>query len=458
MLKLRAYTTTGSLLVLFSALAYYLVAYHVERTEFDVLFFSWAVLFAAYLLMIRFSRESDTGKLIAFSFIFRLIFILAVPALSNDFYRFIWDARLMLRGVNPFEALPGELINTQLGTKIDAGWILFEGMGTLQPDNYSCYPPVNQFAFLLGSFLTPNSITGSIVGIRLIIVLADLGIVFYGKRLLQWLGLPVKNILIYVLNPLVIVELTGNLHFEGLMLLFIIIALYFLLSGRSNLSAVFFALGVSVKLIPLIFLPLLYKNLGLKKLMVYASIVAAINILLFIPFMSPELLANFWSSLDLYFRNFEFNASIYYVVRATAYEIVGWNIIQTAGPALAAISVFMVLLFALLPKNQLPHILISSMILVLSFHYFLSTTVMPWYIVLILGLSVFYPQRFIILWSFTIILSYQAYSNPGWRENLLVIFVEYLPVYLVLIYEWLKGKAYEIDSGFIRHTKREKSN
>jgi hypothetical protein len=71
----------------------------------------------------------------------------------------------------------------------------------------------------------------------------------------------------------------------------------------------------------------------------------------------------------------------------------------------------------------------------LSFYYFTTTTMHPWYLSTLILLSVFTKYRFPILWSFVIVFSYSAYANAEYRENFWFISLEYLVVYGFLIWE-----------------------
>ncbi|MBL4707616.1 MAG: hypothetical protein JKY48_04155 [Flavobacteriales bacterium] len=73
-------------------------------------------------------------------------------------------------------------------------------------------------------------------------------------------------------------------------------------------------------------------------------------LILWLPFINATLLPHFIESVQLYSKTFEFNASVYYLVRAIDYEVMEYNIIQTAGPWLARLT-YLGILFLLLKKK-----------------------------------------------------------------------------------------------------------
>ena len=375
--------------------------------------------------------------------LFRLIFIAAIPNLSHDFYRFIWDGRMSVEGLNPYLYLPENLIK-EVNAPISQASELYVGMGELSAGNYTNYPPLNQLIFAITGFIAGKSILGSVVVMRLIIIAADFGTLYFGKKLLENLNLPVNRIFWYILNPFVIIELTGNLHFEGVMLFFLIWSLYLLHTRKWILSAVVFAASVSLKLISLLFLPLLLRyftvetsqnRLNFGKLILYYLIVGLVVISSFLPFLSPALISNFSASIGLWFQKFEFNASVYYLVRWIGFQVKGYNIIETAGKVLPLIVILILAGLALFTKNNSSQRLIRTMLLGISVYFFLSTTVHPWYIATPLLLSVFTRYRFAAIWSFMVIFSYFAYADAVFRENLWLVALEYSVVIGIFIYE-----------------------
>ncbi|WP_369047994.1 mannosyltransferase [Tenacibaculum sp. UWU-22] len=382
----------------------------------------------------------------AFAILFRLIFFLAIPNLSQDFYRFIWDGRLILEGLNPYISLP-KIIIQQNHYPINQALQLYQGMGEFNGSHYTNYPPLNQFCFFIAAIFANKSILGSVIVMRTIIIFADIGIFYFGVKLLKQLKLSTSNIFLYALNPFVIIELTGNLHFESVMLFFLIFALYKLQQQKWIWAAILFACSIAIKLIPLLFLPLFYqwfikmphtnqlKKKGFFKLLVFYALIILICVLLFSPFYSPKVIPNYLNSVGLWFRNFEFNASFYYIARKIGYAFTGYNQIAIIGKIIFIVTVLLVLAISVFRKNIPLKNLITAMLFTLSFYYFISTTIHPWYLASLLVLAIFTNYRFPFLWSMVVVLSYQAYANIPWKENLWLVGIEYGIVYVFLLYE-----------------------
>jgi len=440
-------------LLLISAIVYILIGYFTKREEFYQFFGLYTFAFAAFLFF-YFSQKGKIkfSEILKISILLRVILLFSIPILSNDFYRFIWDGRLISIGFNPYLSLPNEIINSQdavlLGKDVNE---LYSGQGSLSPGNYTCYPPLNQFFFFIAALLSPKSIYGSVIILRVFMILADIGTIIYSKKILRKLNLPESNILLFALNPFIIIELTGNLHFEGVTIFFLVLAIYFLLNDRFQKSAIWMAFSISVKLIPLIFIPLFLKKLGQINTLKYLLITGVISILLFIPFLSSGLIENFMSSIDLYFRKFEFNASFYYIIRWIGFDLKGWNIIQKVGPLLGLSVFIIVLLFSIIRRNEKPQVLLVSMLFAISIYYFLSTTIHSWYIAIPLIISVFTQYRFVVVWSFLIMLSYSAYGNNTFKENYFLIFVVYFVVFGYMIIEVYKSRFQSFKSQLHKH-------
>lgn len=423
------------LLALLSLGLYYTFAYHLERTDFIKLISLFAALFFLCYKLIQFEKW-NFKFLLGVGILCRLVFFVAEPNLSQDFYRFIWDGELVRHFVNPYLNIPNTLIDRP-DLVISNAQELYEGMGSLSARHFSNYPPLNQLLFGLAALLGGKSVLGTTMALRGIIILADVGIFYFGRKLLKNLNQSPHLIFWYFLNPLIILELTGNLHFEGVMLFFFVWSLYLLSVQKWQWAAVLYACSISVKLVPLLFLPLFLKHFKFNKAIGFYIIIGIASLLLFAPFYSTEFITNYSKTIGLWFSNFEFNAGIYNGIKQIAiqFDAKPWELIKTYGKITPLLTIVTVLLFTFLRRNQNPAILISSMLWVLTVYYFTTATVHPWYVVFLVTLTIFTTYRFALVWSATIILSYFAYSLADFKENLWLLALEYSVVFAFLIYE-----------------------
>ncbi|WP_339884378.1 mannosyltransferase [Polaribacter vadi] len=442
------------LLIFSSILLYIFFAYFLERTEFYILISLWFALFGCFYLLMQ-NKQISFSTLVGIAILFRLIFLFATPNLSQDFYRFIWDGRMLFEGLNPYVTLPENIVQQNNFPIADAKE-LYAGMGELNGSHYTNYPPLNQLCFFIAALFASKSIFGSVIVFRLIIILADLGILYIGKKLLEKLNLPIKNIFWYILNPFIIIEMTGNLHFEPVMLFFFIFGMYKLYQQKWALAAILIGCSISVKLIPLLFLPLFFqwfacKNNSEKDIIISVKAKSRIRnllklssfyiltiltvVILFLPFLSSTFIENYSKSVGLWFGKFEFNASFYYLFREIGYLFRGYNEIAIIGKITPILTILVLIILTFFRKNITLKQVFTAMLFGLCFYYFTSTTVHPWYLATPIILSVFTKYKFPIVWSFVIILSYQAYANNPWQENLWFVALEYLVVYTYIFYE-----------------------
>jgi hypothetical protein len=442
-----------SILLLLTGIAFYgSFAYDLNRADFIKLISLYTGLFFISFKLIQLEK-SNFWFLAGVAVLFRLVFVAATPNLSQDYYRFIWDGQLILEGINPYLSVPNDLKEFSTALEL-TNQKLINGMGSLSAGNFTSYPPVNQLLFAISTFLGGKSILGSVIAMRVFIILADLGTLYFGRKLLLKLNLPGHQIFWFILNPFIIIELTGNLHFEGVMLFFLLWSIYLLHQKKWVWSAILLGISVSVKLLPLLFLPLLWNyfvksrktensdipGLNFKKLLGYYFIVGLTVIASFLPFISSEFISNFSASIALWFQKFEFNASIYYIIRWIGFQLKGYNIIGTAGKILPLIVILILAGLAFFRRNNSTQKLIGTMLLGVSVYFFLSTTVHPWYIATPLLLSVFTKFRFALVWSFLVMLSYSAYTINGFQENYWLIAVEYILVIGIFLIEIFKPK------------------
>ena len=427
-------------LSLISAICYLLIGYFTVRSNFTQLIILYTLTFAAFILLSKKASTESINSLLIVSIIFRLIFIIAIPNLSDDFYRFIWDGRLINHHINPYLILPSSLNSLAL-----AQFNLADLYPYLNSPNYfTIYPPLNQLVFAASTYFFPHGLLGSVILIRVFLILADIGSIIFIRKILRKLALPASNVLFYALNPIVIIELAGNLHFEGLLIFFFLISLWFVIENKPIYSSLSLGFSIAVKLVPLIFLPLIVRKIGLKKSIIFCCITLSVFLASFIPFASTELFQNVFSSIDLYFQKFEFNASIYYLIRYIGYLIKGYNIIHVSGVVLSIVTALFIGLTAIFFKRKNNQQFFNKLLLISSGYLFMALVIHPWYVIIPLTLSVFTTYRFPVLWSYTCIFSYATYRAHPYQEVLWLTFLEYMLVGVFLVYELKSnGKSYQ---------------
>lgn len=444
------------LLAILSITAYAIMGYGIQRHETAYLFGIYFTLFGIYAWVVKDSTVKEINYWLAASIVFRVVLLFSIPNLSDDFYRFIWDGRLLANGIHPFTQVPGYYLES--GNAVEGvDQFLYDHLNS--QEYFTVYPPISQIIFWSSAILFPDSILGSIVVMRIFVLAAEVGSLLLIKKLLPIFGLAHQHILFYALNPLVILELTGNLHFEAFIIFFLLLAIYFIYRSKIWQAGVSLGLSIGAKLLPLIFLPLFLIRIGWKRsLFLYASTAVILSVL-FIPLLNAEVINGFSQSLGLYFQRFEFNASMYYLVREYGFYTKGYNTIQTVGWKLGVITLLGILIISFWPysikrkdgkwkltkrdKNinawdEIP----MAMMWVLFFYFLMTTTLHPWYLTTLLMLSLFTPYRFVIMWSAAVFLTYAGYSEYGFFENSYLVAIEYIIVIGYLVYELIWKRKY----------------
>jgi len=411
-----------------------ILGYVVERSNFVLLIGNYTLFFIIYwFISNRIENPKYIRFYIAISILLRIILLFSLPNLSEDCYRFIWDGRLIINGLNPFEQLPSYYIEN----KILPESLTSELYAQLNSKLYfTVYPPVAQAVFAIACWIFPKSILGSIVIMKLILLVAEIGSILLIIKLLKEIKLPEKNVLLYTLNPLVIIETVGNVHFEGLLIFFLLLSFWLLVKFNWVGSAITMTLAIASKLIPLLFLPFLITKLNFKRSMLYFLVIGITLLILFFPLINSFFFNHFGESLNLYFRQFEFNASAYYIARWIGYQIEGHNLVATIGPALAIITFLSIITLAIQKRKEDIRNLPESWLFAISIYLLFATTVHPWYLTLLVALSVFTKWRYAMVWSGVAILSYSHYWNDIFKENYGLIAIEYGFVMLFVMYEF----------------------
>ena len=394
-------------------------------------------------------RRVEVAWAIAVGLVMRLAMFCWSPALSDDFYRFYWDGALWLSGYHVLDFVPSDAP----ATFIDQHASVLSAMNSA--GYFTVYPPLAQLVYALSAWLG-QSLSGAITWMRICLFAAECGII---SLLYSLDPSPSKRgVVAYALLPIVALEVVGNLHFESLAVLGLLFGIYAFRQNRPWASGISLGFGVLAKLVPAIAGPALLAawvrhsasaktaphSTGLSppiRFLFGAVVMTGLGMLLF---LMPADLTGFGESLDLYFRNFEFNGSLYGIARSIGYWIKGWNWISVVGPTLAGLAFLLILALAglalLRGTRSLPETLLWSFGIYLA----CATTVHPWYVIYLVAIGALTPYRWPYLWAFTVLLSYDAYNHQPIEVPAILTALQYLPVYALAAYEWFtrEGSAH----------------
>ncbi len=430
---------TVFVVIAISVLSYFIIGYGIGRNNFYILMMLYIFLFTGMIYFIRYQKHTHFfNRLIALAVLFRIIFLFADPGFSDNCYRLIWDGMLISRGVNPYINIPAHLIENADILKISYSYDLFELMNSKVL--YSNYPPLSVYMSFFVVLFTPPTVMGKVFLLRLVLLIFDIAIIILSIRLLEKLKQSTSLILLYALNPLIIIEVAGNLHIEVVMLFFFLLSIYFLIRGNLFASAILFSMAVCIKLVVILFLPLYFRRLKRRKRIIYYGTVFIGIFVLFLPVLRWSAIMHYLEGIKMYFTHFEFNASIYFLIEKVSSALNIHLPRHVYGFILWGITICTIFITAFTLKHKSWVKIFGGMLFVITIFYFLLPAVHPWYLLTPSVLFMFTPYRFPLAWAFFVNFSYYAYHHIPLKENIYLIAIEYIIVFGFTVYEILLYK------------------
>jgi hypothetical protein len=428
---------------------YFLFAYEFKRTDHQLIFGGYTALFVIGLMITaHFIRHGKHWMYIfSIGLAFRLVFLFVTPHLSNDYFRFTWDGELQKDGISAFAFLPRNHAeyfenDSVLAAKYDA---LYRASSAEFPDGmnskryYSIYPTINQFVFKTASILgSPND--GNLVVMRIWLLIAEIASFFILRLLLIKKGKNTALIGLYWLNPLIIIEIVGNLHFDGFAIAFILLALYYLSQKKTTAAGAALALAICSKLNPLFLIGAVFKKRSIKTFILFSGVTVLLTLGLMAIILDLETFWNFKNSFGLYFAWFSFNAGPYAFIKEASILLTGINISDKISLIFPIITLLLFIQVSIKSDKKTHHKLLLLYVIYFSF----SPVVHPWYLTVLIPLGILSGKLYPILWSLLAFFTYQAYGTE-FNENTLFVVLEYAFIYALMYVEY-KGSSKRIES------------
>ena len=129
---------------------YILLLYFIPRSNFFGTYAAFIFLFAAYFYVVKKESIFSFEFCIALAICLRLIAVFSLPVLSDDYFRFIWDGKMLLQHVNPFSFTPKEYLLTHTNTQLQ---FLYNNLIPESQESYTIYPAIMQYIFAVAAKL-----------------------------------------------------------------------------------------------------------------------------------------------------------------------------------------------------------------------------------------------------------------------------------------------------------------
>ncbi len=405
------------------------------------LFFSLFALYGVALLAVLRKRSGPSllGLILSFALLFRAALLFSPLVLSSDIYRYVWDGRVQMAGINPYLYPPSAQELTSLRDEQ-----IFPHIN--RPEAPTIYPPGAQMFLGLNATLFPNSITA----LKAMLILFDIGTILLILRLLKKTGFRSDRVLLYAWSPLVIFELAGSGHLEALMLPFVLLALLARMDGKPGLAGTTLGIATLIKLYPVALLPALYKR-GDKRLPLAFGATILLGYLPYFYGAGGKVLG----FLPAYFGRWEdFNVGLRYFLTLALTPL-------TASPRLIAMLCLTALLGAvalyIARKGEGKYFLWCGYLMVSAYLLLLPTSFHPWYLIWILPFLCFYPSWGWLYLSGAITLSYLKYIQQSGILPLGIRLLEFVPFYVLLGVEAVRHRHADAGADKVMTLMMEKS-
>jgi hypothetical protein len=362
----------------------------------------------------RLPSSRALGALAVLAFAWRVPLVLAPTHPRADVTRYVWDARAVRAGLSPYAVVPADPAVSYLRTP--------ESWPVNNPDVPSPYPPGAQVFFLLATALDESALA-----VKVALVACEVLLAFSLRRWLVAIGADPGWILAYLWNPLVAFEVARQGHIDALGSLFLVLAALALARQREIAGSVAFALGVGVKLLPVVLAPLFWKRVSPRAAAAGAGALAV----LYLPFWIRGDEA--FGSVPEVVRRFRFNGPVFKAVASAATPTLAAALAIGAGLAVAAWA-----------RARLPATSPAAWAWPLAAALLCAPLVYPWYLVWLAPFLVARSTLPLLVWTVSIQAAYVTWFRPleaPWAVPGWALLLEYGALAMACAWVWVGARS-----------------
>ena len=189
----------------------------------------------------------------------QIIAMCTPPASSDDDYRYLWDAKVQLAGIDPYRyagrrAGTGGLTHPVLlsGPRPHCAWPIEDGTACSainRPEVRTVYPPVAEAAFGVVRLASLGG-KGQHLPVQLAAALGAVAVAWLLARRALARGRPLWPVALWAWCPLVATEFGNNAHIDWLAVLLCVLALGSEAARRSGVAGLLIGAAIATKLYP----------------------------------------------------------------------------------------------------------------------------------------------------------------------------------------------------------------
>ena len=201
----------------------------------------------------------------------RVMTLVAPPLLSTDIYRYVWDGRVQLAGINPYRYVP------------EAPDVAFLRDDAVYPQinrgDYAptVYAPAAEMVFALAAAVTPG-----VLGMKLMMLGFDVLAIIALVPLLRIVDRDPAELLIYAWLPLPVWEFAGNAHIDAVATGLLALALLLAVRRRAVWTGIVLAAATLTKFLPAVVLPAFWRPNDWRLPIAFVAALCA----LYLPYLS----------------------------------------------------------------------------------------------------------------------------------------------------------------------------
>lgn len=410
--------------------------------RFFILYTSAFFLYVAVILKVSNIKKNpkNINIVILSAIIFRLILLPGVPVHENDIYRYIWDGKVALTGINPYKYPPIHASIKPASEEVEADYETLKSLRVEDPKSYwrisfkdvpTIYPPLAQAIFAFAALIAP----GSMLFMKFMFTLFDIGVIFLLYIILKRLKQNPLYVVIYAWNPLVLKEFANSGHYDALAIFCVMLAVYMLIREKYLFSGIAVGLGALTKFYPLIFIPFFLVKKQYRALFV-SIFVFVMGYIVFFTWGEMNCLSLF-SGLKTYTQEWVNNGFIYSFISFLVSSVSENSIVLSK----IICGIIYIILWVYILANTRP--LSEKMFHAVIILFLLSPVGFPWYYCWVIPFLCIYRSWSLIILSYLLIFYYFIFTRDlgsfkigGHKTDWLMV-IQYLPFYLLLLFELL---------------------